>query len=62
MKILTRALKEEHRQVGLYLEEDDHLLYLMRGQRILERFSVTGVSIEAVHKAADKYMGSVRDG
>lgn len=59
MKILTRALKEEHRQAGLYLEEDNHLLYLMRGQKILERFSATGVSIEAVHEAANKHTGRV---
>jgi len=56
MQILTRVLKEEHRQAGLYLEEDDHILYLMRGQQTLARFSATGLTIEELHKEADRLM------
>lgn len=56
MRYLTRLLKEEHRRAGLYLEEDDHCLYLVRGQQILARFSALGVTIEAVLAVADSYV------
>lgn len=56
MGILTAVLKEEHRRQGLYLEEDDHLVYLKRGQQTLARFNATRVTVEEIQKEADKYM------
>ncbi|MBA7568823.1 hypothetical protein ES708_10558 [subsurface metagenome] len=56
MQILTAILKEEHRQQGLYLEEDDHFLYLKRGQRLLAKFSATGATVGEIQKEADKYI------
>ncbi|MBA7589695.1 hypothetical protein ES708_31784 [subsurface metagenome] len=56
MQFLTAALKEEHRRQGLYLEENDHTLYLKRGGKILARFSATGATIDAIHREADKYI------
>ncbi len=54
MQLLTMALKEEHRQSGLYLEDDEDILYLKRGQETLARFRSTSVTIEALHEEADK--------
>jgi len=56
MKILTAALKEEHRRQGLYLEEDDHILYLKRRQRTLARFFATSATLEEILKEADKHL------
>ena len=56
MEILTAILKEEHRRQGLYLEEDDHLLYLKRGQQTLAKFSATGATVEEIQKEADKHV------
>ncbi|MBA7582043.1 hypothetical protein ES708_23963 [subsurface metagenome] len=56
MQILTAILKEEHRRQGLYLEENDHTLYLKRGQQVLARFSATGATMEEIHREADKYI------
>lgn len=53
MRYLTRLLMEKHRRAGLYLEEDEDLLYLMQGQRVLATFSPLGATVEAVQAIAD---------
>ncbi len=45
MKILTaQVLSPEQQAAGLYLEEDDHTIYLKRGDEVLTRWSATGAS------------------
>jgi len=44
---------EKHRRAGLYLEEDEDLLYLMKGQRVLATFSALGATVEAIRAIAD---------
>jgi len=56
MQYMTRLLKEEHRRSGLYLESDDHIIKLMRGQKVLAQFSASGATIENIIKAADIYI------
>ena len=56
MQILTAILKEEHRRQGLYLEEDDHTLYLKRGHQILAKFSATGATVEEIQREANRYI------
>ena len=58
MKVLSQVLRPEHRAAGLYLEEDDHTLYLKRGVETLARWSVTGVSRDSILNEADRYMQS----
>lgn len=58
MKILTQVLRPEHREADLYLEEDDHTLYLKRGDEILAKWSTTGASRDSIWNAADKYAHS----
>ena len=56
MQILTAALKEEHRRAGLYLEEDDHTIYLKRGRQTLAKFSAATDPLEYILAEADKYL------
>jgi hypothetical protein len=56
MKILTEILRLEHRKAGLYLEEDDHTLYLKQGDEVLARWSATGASRDSILDEADKYI------
>lgn len=62
MQILTRALKERHRCAGLYLEEDDHFVKLMRGQRVLAWFSAEGATLENILRVADCHLPKSRVG
>lgn len=55
MEILTALLRKEHREAGLYLEEDDHLLYLMGGGKILAFWWATSVTVQEVWEEADKW-------
>jgi len=59
MQILTRILRGEHRRAGLYLEEDDHILCLKRGQQTLARFSSLGATLESLLLEADSYLEKV---
>ena len=60
MNYLTELLKEEHRQAGLYLEEDDHILYLKKGQETIARFSATVARIDLIHAVADAYLEQIQ--
>lgn len=58
MKILTaQVLSPEHQAAGLYLEEDDHTIYLKRGDEVLTRWSATGASRASIQGEADRYQG-----
>jgi len=56
VQYLTRLLREEHRKAGMYLEEDDHCIYLVRGQQVLAEFSALGATKESIQAEADKWL------
>lgn len=58
MEILTQVLKPEHREAGLYLEEDDHTLYLKQGNEVLARWWATSATVTSIWNEADKYIHS----
>lgn len=58
-QILSQALRKEHREAGLFLdEEDDHFLYLKcracKGKRVAA-FNSRAATIESILDAADKH-------
>ncbi len=54
---LTKILKPQHRQTGLYLEEDEDFLYLkcIGVSKTLATFSTRGATIESIWEEADKW-------
>lgn len=58
MQISTQILRPEHREAGLYLEENDHTLYLKRDDEILAKWSATGASRDSILNESDRYMQS----
>jgi len=57
MKTLTElVLRLEHREAGLYLEEDDHIVCLKRGDEILARWSLTGATKTSIWNEADRFI------
>jgi len=55
VEILTQLLRPEHREAGLHLEEDVHIIYLKRGDEVLGRWSATGATMSSIWDEADKY-------
>ena len=54
---LQQALTQEQRDAGLYLEEpDDHILVLKRGDQVLARFSQEGTSKGSIQREAQKHV------
>ena len=51
---LESILSTEHRQSGLSLTEDDHMLYLNKNGRTIAVWSVIGATVENILKAADE--------
>jgi hypothetical protein len=49
------VLEKKHIEKGLYLEEDDHFLYLRRRgvSKALVIFSATGASVREIQRVAD---------
>jgi len=56
MEILTEVLRPQHREAGLYLEEDDHTVYLKQGDEVLARWPATGATIASIWNETDKYV------
>lgn len=56
ISLLQRYLLPEHIQAGLYLEEDDHILYLKHGDKVIAYFSAQGAIIKEVQKEAHQYL------
>jgi uncharacterized protein (UPF0210 family) len=52
---LAHILKPNHKNAGLSLEEDDHTLYLKRGNDVLVRWNATKVVIAEIWREADKW-------
>ena len=51
---LDSILSAEHRQSGLSLTEDDHMLHLNRNGRTLAVWSALGATVENILKVADE--------
>lgn len=55
-EVLTAVLKPEHREAGLYLDEDPCTLYLMKDGKVLDFWNATKATVEEVWEAADTYL------
>lgn len=62
MPILNRILRREHLEAGLYLETDDHNLYLKQGSRTLAIFSARGATLEEILYEADQTLNWLKSG
>ena len=51
---LGRILKREHRQAGLYLDDDEDFLYLKRGYKVVAIWNATKATAETVIAEADR--------
>ncbi len=51
---LDRILKREHRQAGLYLDEDEDFVYLKQGDKVLGVWNATKATAETIIAAADR--------
>lgn len=61
-QVLSQALRKEHREAGLYLdEEDDHFLYLKRDGKRLAAFHAPTVTVVAILNEADKHLQDRND-
>jgi hypothetical protein len=56
MSTLDRILSAEHRQHGLYLTEDDHMLYLIQNGHTVAFWSALGATLEEIQREADKQL------
>ncbi|MBI4284536.1 MAG: hypothetical protein HY670_01370 [Chloroflexi bacterium] len=53
-ELLTARLKPQHRKAGLYLEDDDHFVYLKQGDDVLVVWNAGGVTMRAILTEADR--------
>ena len=60
---LTEALSQRQRDIGLYLEQDDHNLFLMKENELLPVavFS-THATLETILEIAEQCLGDVTNG
>lgn len=60
--ILPQILSKEHRDAGLFLEQDDHLLFLNQINKLLPVavFSATGATIEEILYEADQALNWIK--
>ena len=60
---LTEALSQGQRDIGLYLEQDDHNLFLMKENELLPVavFS-THATLETILQEADQALGEIMNG
>jgi hypothetical protein len=54
-EILTTVLKPEHREAGLYLDEDEDFVYLKHGDKTLATWYGRSVTPTQIWEAADTY-------
>ena len=52
---LEAILTAEQRQAGLYLEEEEDLLYLKRGVEVMAAFSAKGATIASIREEAERH-------
>lgn len=56
-RILDKFLTIEHRQRGMTLTEDDHMVYLTKNGHTVAVWSAQGATLEGIHKEADRMLG-----
>jgi hypothetical protein len=54
--IINGTLAPRHREAGLELVEDDHIVELRHNGGSVAQFSATGTTVLEIHKAADKWL------
>ena len=54
--IITHLLEQKHLDKGMYIEEDEHFVYLKQNGKLLAVFSSVAVTQEILVKEADKYV------
>jgi hypothetical protein len=57
ISILDKILTMEHRQKGLTLAFDDHLVYLIKNGQVIAAWSAQGATLEGIRKEADRTLG-----
>ena len=63
MEILANILKAEHREAGLCLDEDDHMLYLRNKEgKILAMWWATNATVEEVLREATQQWNWLKSG
>jgi hypothetical protein len=64
MEILDVILRKQHREVGLYLDEDEHNLFLkLKGQVCpLCVWSATGATVSDILEQADQHYNWIKSG
>ena len=60
-KVLDACLNDEHRRAGLYLEEDEDILYLKRAGRVLAVFSAKRATVASIGEEAEKHIEREND-
>ena len=56
-EVLTAALKPEHKEAGLYLEEDRRgFVYLKHGEKTLDKWDGQEVTVSEIWAVADTYV------
>ena len=58
--ILTNLLEQRHRDAGMYVEEDEHFVYLKQAGQKTVVFSSVAVTPEELIKEANKRMIDVK--
>lgn len=54
--VIRGTLAPRHREAGLELTEDDHIIELKHDTEAIARFSAISVEISEIHKEADKWL------
>jgi len=54
--IIHGTLAPRHREAGLELTEDDHIIELKHNSEVIARFSAISVKVIEIHKEADKWL------
>jgi len=55
-RVLDTVLTAEQRMAGLYLEEDENLLFLKREGQVVVVFSATGATVASIREEAEKHL------
>jgi hypothetical protein len=58
----NQALKYILEKNGLRIEEDDHVITLKHGDTVIQRFSATGATADAILIDAQGYLDSMENG
>jgi hypothetical protein len=54
--VINGTLSPKHREAGLELTEDDHLIELKYDSKTVAAFSATSVTVAEIHKEANRWL------